>query len=70
MYLSSTPLMYPPSNPSESTARLRYDSSETHFLRLTITQRTRDIGGAWAGGDDGMTVTNVVLQHIPVGGLY
>uniref|UniRef100_A0A8H7Y8Q5 Uncharacterized protein n=1 Tax=Psilocybe cubensis TaxID=181762 RepID=A0A8H7Y8Q5_PSICU len=29
-----------------------------------IAQSSRNIGGAWAGGSDGMLVTNVLLQRI------
>lgn len=31
-----------------------------------VAQSSRDIGGAWAGGSDGMLVTNVLLQRIEV----
>lgn len=31
-----------------------------------MTQESRGIGGAWAGGADGMTITNTVLQQLPV----
>lgn len=31
-----------------------------------IAQSSRDIGGAWAGGSDGMLITNVLLQRIEV----
>lgn len=34
--------------------------------RLQMTQESRGIGGAWAGGADGMTITNTVLQQLPV----
>lgn len=34
--------------------------------RLTDTQAEKGIGGAWAGGDDGMLVTNKVLEILPV----
>ncbi|KIR52034.1 hypothetical protein I315_05324 [Cryptococcus gattii Ru294] len=32
---------------------------------LQMTQESRGIGGAWAGGADGMTITNTVLQQLP-----
>lgn len=31
-----------------------------------MTQELRGIGGAWAGGADGMAITNTVLQQLPV----
>lgn len=34
--------------------------------RLQMTQESRDIGGAWAGGADGMAITNILLQQLPV----
>lgn len=39
---------------------------ETEEAELTATQAQRDIGGAWAGGEFGMAVTNLVLEHLPV----
>lgn len=30
-----------------------------------MTQESRDIGGAWAGGADGMAITNILLQQLP-----
>ncbi|ODO06450.1 hypothetical protein L198_01682 [Cryptococcus wingfieldii CBS 7118] len=32
---------------------------------LSLTQEQKDIGGAWAGGFDGMAVTNLVLDQLP-----
>lgn len=31
-----------------------------------MTQELRGIGGAWAGGADGVAITNTVLQQLPV----
>lgn len=39
---------------------------ETEEAEMTATQEGRDIGGAWAGGNFGMAVTNLVLEHLPV----
>lgn len=38
---------------------------ETEEAEMTATQQQRDIGGAWAGGNFGMTVTNLVLDKLP-----
>ncbi|KAK4687823.1 vesicle-fusing ATPase, partial [Tremellales sp. Uapishka_1] len=37
----------------------------TDESEMTITQKSRGIGGAWAGGDDGMSVTNKILEQLP-----
>lgn len=34
--------------------------------RLNQTQDLKGIGGAWAGGGDGMGLTNLILPQIPV----
>jgi len=34
--------------------------------RLSQTQDLKGIGGAWAGGGDGMGLTNIILPQIPV----
>lgn len=34
--------------------------------RLSQTQDLKGIGGAWAGGGDGMGLTNILLPQIPV----
>lgn len=39
---------------------------ETEETERAVTQDQRDIGGAWAGGQYGMTVTNKILQQLPV----
>jgi release factor glutamine methyltransferase len=39
---------------------------ETEEAEMTATQAGRDIGGAWAGGNFGMAVTNLVLEKLPV----
>lgn len=39
---------------------------ETDEAEMTATQAGRDIGGAWAGGNFGMAVTNLVLERLPV----
>ncbi|KAL1406917.1 S-adenosylmethionine-dependent methyltransferase [Vanrija albida] len=38
---------------------------ETEETERAVTQDQRDIGGAWAGGQYGMTVTNKILQQLP-----
>ncbi|KAL7420303.1 S-adenosylmethionine-dependent methyltransferase [Cryptotrichosporon argae] len=38
---------------------------ETEETEMTITQNSRGIGGAWAGGEAGMMVTNLVLEQVP-----
>ncbi|TXT08112.1 uncharacterized protein COLE_05036 [Cutaneotrichosporon oleaginosum] len=38
---------------------------ETEEAEMTATQAGRDIGGAWAGGNFGMAVTNLVLEKLP-----
>lgn len=38
--------------------------------RLSKTQGLKGIGGAWAGGGDGMGLTNLVLPQIPVHPLF
>lgn len=38
--------------------------------RFAETQDTQGIGGAWAGGGDGMGLTNLVLPLIPVSSLF
>lgn len=38
---------------------------ETEEAEMTATQQGRDIGGAWAGGNFGMSVTNLVLERLP-----
>ncbi|OCF43766.1 hypothetical protein I317_02370 [Kwoniella heveanensis CBS 569] len=37
----------------------------TDLQELNETQSERDIGGAWAGGSDGMEVTNILLRQLP-----
>ncbi|WVF66301.1 hypothetical protein IAT40_001041 [Kwoniella sp. CBS 6097] len=37
----------------------------TDLQELNATQSERDIGGAWAGGSDGMQVTNILLRQLP-----
>ncbi|WWC85655.1 uncharacterized protein L201_000521 [Kwoniella dendrophila CBS 6074] len=37
----------------------------TDMLELTDTQELKDIGGAWAGGNDGMVITDVILDQLP-----
>ncbi|WVQ93922.1 hypothetical protein IAU59_001000 [Kwoniella sp. CBS 9459] len=37
----------------------------TDLQELNATQSERDIGGAWAGGSDGMEVTNILLRQLP-----
>ncbi|WWD22806.1 hypothetical protein CI109_107300 [Kwoniella shandongensis] len=37
----------------------------TDLNEMENTQSLRDIGGAWAGGNEGMVVTNVVLEQLP-----
>ncbi|OWT40183.1 hypothetical protein J008_02329 [Cryptococcus neoformans] len=37
----------------------------TDNQELQMTQESRDIGGAWAGGADGMAITNILLQQLP-----
>jgi len=38
--------------------------------RLSQTQGLKGIGGAWAGGGDGMGLTDLVLPQIPVHPLF
>ncbi|TXT07293.1 hypothetical protein VHUM_03463 [Vanrija humicola] len=38
---------------------------ETEETERAVTQDQRDIGGAWAGGQYGMTVTNKILEQLP-----
>ncbi|WVR03406.1 hypothetical protein IAU60_000397 [Kwoniella sp. DSM 27419] len=37
----------------------------TEEEELAATQAQRGIGGAWAGGEDGMAITNVLLAQLP-----
>nr|XP_018266559.1 uncharacterized protein I303_00534 [Kwoniella dejecticola CBS 10117]OBR88717.1 hypothetical protein I303_00534 [Kwoniella dejecticola CBS 10117] len=37
----------------------------TDLEELNDTQQLRDIGGAWAGGDNGMIITDIVLNQLP-----
>ncbi|WWD05993.1 hypothetical protein V865_004078 [Kwoniella europaea PYCC6329] len=37
----------------------------TGMTELMDTQNQRDIGGAWAGGQDGMIITDVILDKLP-----
>ncbi|WVW81635.1 hypothetical protein I302_103630 [Kwoniella bestiolae CBS 10118] len=37
----------------------------TGMTELLDTQHQKDIGGAWAGGQDGMIVTDIILDQLP-----